>query len=143
MKRVVVGSDHAGFKVKELLKNLLERWGYRVEDVGAYEENPRDDYPLFAKKVALGVLEKRGERDSGLRDRHRSVDRRQQSSRHPGGPGPRCGGGAAQPRTQRREPLVLGGWGYDKKEIPKILKTWLEAKFQGAGTAAGSIRSTA
>ncbi|MDC4226610.1 MAG: RpiB/LacA/LacB family sugar-phosphate isomerase [Candidatus Manganitrophus sp.] len=60
MKTIVVGADHAGFKLKEQIKDFLEKWGYRVKDVGAYEVIPTDDYPEYAEKVALKVLAKRG-----------------------------------------------------------------------------------
>lgn len=132
MKRVVVGSDHAGFKVKELLKNLLERWGYRVDDVGAYEENPHDDYPLFAEKVALGVLKKRGGR--GILACGTGIGASIAANKVPGIRAALVGDveGARLSREHNdANLLVLGGWGYDKKEIPKILKAWLEAKFQG------------
>jgi len=62
--RMVVGSDHAGFRAKENIKKYLEGAGYMVEDVGTHSEESVD-YPDFAKAVgervaatdrALGVL---------------------------------------------------------------------------------------
>jgi len=54
--RVVVATDHAGFTLKEHLKGVLVANGYEVEDMGAYEYVPADDYPDFialaAKKVS-------------------------------------------------------------------------------------------
>jgi ribose 5-phosphate isomerase B len=57
--RVVVGSDHAGFKLKEYLKDRLAAWGHTVEDVGT---NSTDscDYPEFGAKVARRVVELEG-----------------------------------------------------------------------------------
>jgi ribose 5-phosphate isomerase B len=50
-----IGSDHRGFKLKELVKQALMAEGYAVTDVGneTYDEN--DDYPLVAKAVAEKV----------------------------------------------------------------------------------------
>jgi ribose 5-phosphate isomerase B len=48
---VAVGSDHGGFRLKELLKEQLRDLGYKVADVGTNSEEPCD-YPDFAYAVA-------------------------------------------------------------------------------------------
>ncbi len=53
--KVYIGSDHAGFKLKENLRAYISRLGYDIEDMGAYELNPNDDYPDFIKPVAIAV----------------------------------------------------------------------------------------
>jgi len=52
--KVCIGSDHAGFIVKEHLKKALKEWGHDVTDVGAPSEESCD-YPDFAEKVARCV----------------------------------------------------------------------------------------
>jgi ribose 5-phosphate isomerase B len=52
--RMVVGSDHAGFRVKELIKKYLQDAGYAVEDMGTHSEDSVD-YPDFAKAVGARV----------------------------------------------------------------------------------------
>ena len=52
--RVYIGSDHAGFAVKDYVKELLEKRGYEVEDLGTYSSE-RVDYPDYAKKIAQAV----------------------------------------------------------------------------------------
>jgi len=54
VKRIAIGCDHGGFKLKELLKKHLSRAGYAVTDFGAYKEKP-SDYPLVGYKVASMV----------------------------------------------------------------------------------------
>ena len=54
--RLAIGSDHAGFDLKESLKSWLAEEGHQVEDLGC-ESNDRVDYPLYAQKVALGNSE--------------------------------------------------------------------------------------
>ena len=53
--RIAVGADHAGYALKELLVPWLRASGYEVDDMGATELAPDDDYPDFALPVALAV----------------------------------------------------------------------------------------
>ncbi len=53
--KIFTGTDHAGFELKEKLKQFLIERGYDVEDKGAFELNPDDDYPDFIKQVAIAV----------------------------------------------------------------------------------------
>jgi ribose 5-phosphate isomerase B len=54
--RIAIGSDHAGFPLKEELKQVLKEHGHEVADVGTDSEEPVD-YPLFCVKVARAVTE--------------------------------------------------------------------------------------
>jgi len=58
--RVVVGSDHAGYKLKEYLKERLAAWGHEVEDVGTHTTDSCD-YPRFGVAVGKRVVELGGE----------------------------------------------------------------------------------
>src|SRR5437667_1864285 len=59
--RLVIGSDHAGFQLKEPIGDLLRSLGHEVLDVGAFNENP-SDYPDFAEAVGRAVLDGKAER---------------------------------------------------------------------------------
>jgi ribose 5-phosphate isomerase B len=59
--RLVVASDHAGFKLKVEMGELLRSLGHNVLDVGAFNENP-SDYPDFAEAVGRAVLDGKAER---------------------------------------------------------------------------------
>ena len=59
--KVVIGSDHAGFPLKNAMGALLTSLGHEVLDVGAYNENP-SDYPDYAEAVGRAVLDGRAER---------------------------------------------------------------------------------
>ena len=61
--KIAIGSDHAGFCLKEVLKPYMESKGYEVRDFGCYSEE-RADYPDFAHPVANAVENK--EADFGL-----------------------------------------------------------------------------
>lgn len=60
MLEVYLGSDHAGFRLKEEIASFLRKKGYLVRDFGAYEENPGDDYPDFVIPVAEAVAKSHG-----------------------------------------------------------------------------------
>src|SRR3989338_2123947 len=52
---IYLGADHRGFELKEKIKQWLLDWGYKYEDMGALEYNPKDDYVDFVSKVAEKV----------------------------------------------------------------------------------------
>lgn len=55
MIKIYIGSDHAGYELKEKLKIYLGSLGYEVEDKGAYFLDIDDDYPDFIIPVATEV----------------------------------------------------------------------------------------
>jgi ribose 5-phosphate isomerase B len=60
--KVALGTDHAGFDLKNQVAMFLEHLGHEVVDMGAYTLDPDDDYPDFAQAVAEAVTEGRAER---------------------------------------------------------------------------------
>lgn len=54
--KVYLGSDHAGFDLKEKVFAYLVKRNFVVEDVGDKHLDPRDDFPQFAQMAALKVL---------------------------------------------------------------------------------------
>ena len=63
METIAIGADHAGFELKEHLKQLLEKKGYHARDFGAHSADAAD-YADFAHPVSLAVEKK--EFDLGL-----------------------------------------------------------------------------
>ncbi len=59
--KVAMGSDHAGFEMKELLKGFVEELGHEVHDVGTHSTDSVD-YPDYAEKLALAVRDGEAER---------------------------------------------------------------------------------
>ncbi|HEU0085779.1 MAG TPA: RpiB/LacA/LacB family sugar-phosphate isomerase [Candidatus Paceibacterota bacterium] len=53
--KIYIGTDHAGFALKESLIPVLKGQGYEVEDMGAFEYVESDDYPDFIIPVAKAV----------------------------------------------------------------------------------------
>lgn len=60
--RVAIGSDHAGFPLKERVKRELERLGHEVQDLGTDSAEVSVDYPDFSIAVAEQVAHGDAER---------------------------------------------------------------------------------
>lgn len=54
--KIYLGSDHAGFHLKEKVFAYLAKHGYDVQEVGDRELDPADDFPEFAQAAALQVI---------------------------------------------------------------------------------------
>ena len=59
--RVAIGADHAGFPLKEHLKDTLQRLGHAVDDHGTHDEQPVD-YPPICLAVGRAVADGRVDR---------------------------------------------------------------------------------
>ena len=55
MSKVYFAADHAGFALKNALIEHTRILGYEVEDMGAYTQNPDDDYPDFMTPLAKRI----------------------------------------------------------------------------------------
>lgn len=53
--KIAIGSDHAGFRYKEAIKQYLAEHGHEVIDFGTNSEEPVD-YPLFIHPTAMAVV---------------------------------------------------------------------------------------
>jgi ribose 5-phosphate isomerase B len=56
MVRVYLGSDHAGFELKQAIIEHLRKNGHEPIDCGAYTYDPEDDYPAFCIAAALRTV---------------------------------------------------------------------------------------
>ena len=61
--KIAIGSDHAGFLYKEMIKDHFASQGHDVRDFGTHSTQPVD-YPLFIRPVAIAVS--RGESERGI-----------------------------------------------------------------------------
>lgn len=58
--RVYLGSDHAGFELKEALVAALRDAGHQPVDCGPASYDPEDDYPVYVLRAAAGVASEPG-----------------------------------------------------------------------------------
>ncbi len=61
--RIALGADHAGFQIKDRIKETLQKQGYEVIDFGTHSEESVD-YPDYARQVAQSVSQ--AESDRGI-----------------------------------------------------------------------------
>ena len=59
--RVTLGSDHAGFRLKNELAEFVQSLGHEVIDVGTHTTDPVD-YPDYAEAVGRSVVENKADR---------------------------------------------------------------------------------
>jgi len=60
--RISIGADHAGFEMKKMLIDFIEKLGHTVHDVGTFEPDKPDDYPDYATLVAEDIRSGNAER---------------------------------------------------------------------------------
>lgn len=60
---IAIGSDHAGYDLKQVIIDLLEKEGYDFKDFGCFDCE-KIDYPIISKKVAHAVAD--GEFQKGI-----------------------------------------------------------------------------
>lgn len=62
--KIYLASDHAGFELKNAVREHLFHKGYDIEDVGPETLDPTDDYPVYAFRVTTKML---GDEDDDVR----------------------------------------------------------------------------
>ena len=61
--KIAIGSDHAGYRYKEKIKDMLKGQGHEVHDFGT-DSDDSVDYPLYIRPTAEAVA--KGECDRGI-----------------------------------------------------------------------------
>tara|TARA_B100000315_G_scaffold4679_1_gene4737 strand:+ start:728 stop:1198 length:471 start_codon:yes stop_codon:yes gene_type:complete len=61
-KKIILGTDHAGFELKEEIKRFLVKEGFEVGDAGAHKFDANDDYPDFIFEATKKVSEDKNNR---------------------------------------------------------------------------------
>jgi ribose 5-phosphate isomerase B len=129
--KIILGSDHAGFELKEDLRGYLAEQKVEVIDLGVYNEEPVD-YPDIGASVALNVS--RGEADRGMLICGSGIGMSIVANRFPGVRAALCHD-LYTARISREHNvanlLILGGRLIGKGLAREILKVWLETGFQG------------
>ena len=129
--KIILGSDHAAFKVKEQLKVFLKGLGHEVVDAGTDSEKPCD-YPDIAEKVARAVV--MGEGDRGVLICGTGIGMAMTANRIPGALAAtvhdRVTAEAARKHTNANI-FCAGAWVLPAGEIEGCLKIFLETRFEG------------
>ncbi len=131
MKRIIIGSDHAGFKLKEILKSYLLKSGFKVDDIGTYSLQ-RCDYPRIAYKLAHQISS--GKASRGILICHTGIGNSIVANRLPGVRAALCYNIRAARLTRRHNDsnvLVLGAAFVKAALAKRITGVWLKTRFVG------------
>lgn len=131
VRRIVIGSDHTGFKVKNLLSKILSEKGYEIIDVGTYDEKSCD-YPDFAFAVARKV--KKNEVKFGIIIDATGIPSAITANKLKGIRAATCYNefSARSAREHNNaNVLVIGAKTLGDESIKSILETWLQTNFGG------------
>lgn len=133
--KLILGSDHGGFALKERIKLALKDKGYVIEDMGAMVHDPADDYPNFVEPVARAVSEDpgssrgiifggSGQGEAMLANRFKNV----RAALFYGGPMEIV----ELSRTHNDSNILsLGGRFLNEAEAHAAIDLWLDTKFDG------------
>ncbi|MFH0762849.1 MAG: ribose 5-phosphate isomerase B [Candidatus Omnitrophota bacterium] len=131
MKRILIASDHAGFKLKEKLKPYLAGRGLEVRDLGAYSDE-RCDYPLLAAQLAKSISA--GNCKMGILICHTGIGNSIVANRFPEVRASLCYNVKAAQLTRQHNDsnvLVLGASFVSGALAKKITAAWLDTGFLG------------
>jgi ribose 5-phosphate isomerase B len=129
---IIIGSDHAGFAMKEKIKKTLKELHLDFQDVGAASAQESDDYPVYISKVASAVSN--GEFALGIAIDGTGIGSSILANRYPHVRATICMNSdmarIARAHTDSNI-LILGSWMTSQWCAEEILKTWLKTKFEG------------
>ncbi len=141
-RTLVMGADHGGFALKEKLKPLVEELGWRVEDVGVFEEKPAD-YPDIAHEAALRVAE--GRAALAIIVDGAGIGSAMAANKVPGVRAALCYDKASARNSREHNHanvLTLGGRMLTPSQAEEIVRTWLATPCGGGRHAARAAKIT-
>ncbi len=130
-KKIALGADHAGFEEKEKLKKTLDELGVEYEDVGTYSTDSVD-YPDFAQKVGEKI--ESGEAEQGILVCGSGIGVAIAANKMHGIRAAQAWNEETAKLARQHNNanvLTIGVRVIPEEEIPKIVKAWLAADFEG------------
>ncbi len=137
--KIAIGADHAGYEEKERLKQTLDEIGVEYEDVGTYSTESVD-YPDFARKV--GELVGSGAVERGILVCGSGIGVAIAANKVDGVRAAQAWNEETARLSRQHNDanvLTIGARVIPEDEIPKIVKAWFAADFEG-GRHAGRVR---
>lgn len=128
---IVIGSDHAGYALKEKVKLFVSESGIKVEDIGTFSEDSVD-YPDFGIKVGSGVSG--GSFERGILVCGSGLGMSMVANRFQNVRAALCNDLFSAIMSRRHNDsnvLVLGGRVVGETLAQEIVKAWLETPFDG------------
>jgi len=131
MKKIIIGSDHGGFTLKEKIKTYLKKKSFQVEDLGTYSSE-RCDYPKIAYNLAKNIA--RGKYSQGILICKTGIGNSIVANRFAGVRAALCYNVRAARLSREHNDsnvLVLGSSFVNTGLAKKIINIWLSTKFLG------------
>jgi ribose 5-phosphate isomerase B len=131
IKRIIIGSDHTGFKLKNILIKYLIEKGFQITDAGTFDEKPCD-YPDFAITVAKSIS--KGDNDLGVLIDATGIPSSIVANKIKGIRAATCYNTFSARSSRAHNDaniLVLGAKALGEETIKLIVDEWLSTKFEG------------
>lgn len=128
---ICLGSDHAGYELKQKINTFLVKKGYRVKDMGPHSYDSDDDYPDYALKVCRNVIKTKG-RGVLICGSGQGMDRA--ANKIPGIYASVCWNKESALVAKEHgniNVLCLGGRLVSVKNAKDIIEIWLKNRFKG------------
>ncbi len=128
---IVIASDHAGFELKETLKQELEALGFAVRDLGTHDADSVD-YPDYADALARAIAA--GDAERGVLLCGTGIGASIAANRHPGVRAALCHDAQSARLCRRHNDanvLVLGGRVTAPETARECLRIFLDTPFEG------------
>jgi len=129
--KIAVGSDHAGYRLKQVLAEYLRELGYDVVDKGT-NGTASVDYPDFAEAVGKAVAE--GSVDRGVLVCGTGIGVSIAANKIPGVRAANCSNEYSAEMSRRHNDanvLTMGERVVTPEVGKRILKVWLDSEFEG------------
>lgn len=130
-EKILIGSDHGGFQLKEKLKKFLSRRGFAVKDAGSYS-GESCDYPDVAFDVAGEVGRNKTVR--GILICKSGIGNSIAANKVPGVRAALCytpAGARLSRKHNDSNVLVLGSLFSTEEQARRIVSAWLATEFEG------------
>ncbi len=135
-KYYVIGSDYAGYQLKEAIKALLEEEGLAYEDVGVSSEDDDTYYSVIAKKVVEKIMES-GYKKEGILICGTGIGMAITANKFPGIYAAACYDTYASERARLSNDtniITIGSRILGPVLAKKIIKIWLSLEFRNGSS---------
>ena len=129
--QIAIGSDHAGFTLKQIVKGILAEMGHSYEDFGCYDTDSVD-YPDIAFAVADAVSQ--GRFEQGILICGTGIGMSMVANKVPGIRAAICHNTFSARRAREHNDanvLCIGGWVVGEGVAREVVTTYLSSEFVG------------
>lgn len=136
MMKIVIGSDHFGYTLKEDLKNYLIELGFEPVDVGCYDANAPVDYPDVAYDLSCRVA--KGDFDRGILLCGTGIGMAIAANKVPGIRAACCHDMYSAERARKSnnaQIITMGSQVLTPLLARKLLSIWIDSEFEGGRSA--------